>query len=176
MNMEDKELDKLVERFWEGACTDAEEQQLRDCLKAGSLPERHAELRDYLSYVTQAQEEDTLGGSFDLDIMAEIDRQEAEASGFPTWFKIAAGIAIIIGLFALVQRFSGAEEEVSRGNELVMVDTYDDPEQAFEEVKKALKLVGRSMNEGMSHTEKLGVFQEAKEEISTDTKTRAAFH
>jgi len=168
--MELDRLDILAEQFWDGACTESEEQELKDLLQEGPVPIRHAELKAYLDYTEQAMSTEDLGGSFDEQIMLEIERRESNRNGYPMWMKIAAGIVILVGLFGLVRSFTDSAESQIEQPQLVMLDddTFEDPELAYEEVKKALALMGMKMNDGMDHAGSLGMFDQAKKEISSD--------
>ena len=166
-------LDILAELFWEGACTEAEEQELRELVRTIIVPVQHTELKAYLDYTETAEAEDILGGGFDMQIMQEIERRETGATGggggYPLWLKIAAGVIIILGLFGVFRNMSNDNMEAEGPAQMVMVeDTYEDPEQAYQEVKKALALVGMKMNDGMGHAGSLGMFDKAKEEISNE--------
>ncbi len=167
--MEINRLDILAELFWDGECTEAEEQELKDLIQQADVPAKHAELKAYLDYTEHAVSKETLGGSFDEQIMSEIDRRESSHNGYPMWMKIAAGIVIILGLFSVLRSFTGSDMELVEGEQIVMLDdTFEDPEMAYEEVKKALELMGMKMNDGMDHAGSLGLFDQAKEEISSD--------
>jgi hypothetical protein len=166
--MEHNRLDILAERFWNGECSEVEEQELKELVQEGEVPSKHAELKSYLDFTSSAQEDDLLGGAFDQQIMQEIDRREYDSSGYPGWMKIAAGIAIILGLYGAMQSMTDDTEVTLNPDQIVMVDTYEDPEMAYEEVMKALALMGMKMNDGLDHAGSLGMFDQAKEEISND--------
>jgi hypothetical protein len=168
--MELDRLDILAELFWEGACTDSEEQELKELIQDGPVPTRHGELKAYLDFTEHAVSAENLGGSFDQQIMREIERRESNHNSYPMWMKIAAGIVILLGLFSLVRSFTGSTDPQAEQPQIVMLedDTFEDPELAYEEVKKALALMGMKMNDGMDHAGSLGMFDQAKEEISSD--------
>ena len=165
-------LDKLADLFWKGDCNEAEEQELRELVRTSPVPFEHTELKTYLEFTENAEAEDILGGSFDVQVMQEIERREnqkAGGGGYPTWLKIAAGIVIILGLFGVFKNMNDGPIEVESPAAMVTIeDTFDDPEMAYEEVKKALALVGMKMNDGMSHAGSLGMFDKAKEELCKD--------
>ena len=82
--------------------------------------------------------------------------------------KMAAGIALFIGLFFTWKSYSDSVEVRPVLDEIVIVDTYDDPEVAYREVKKALMMMGGKMNEGASYAGSLYEFEKAKNEIEKD--------
>lgn len=167
--MEHDRIDILAERFWNGECSEVEELELKELVQEGEALSQHAELKAYLEFTSSAQEDDLLGGAFDQRVMQEIDRRESDRNGYPLWMKIAAGIAVILGLYGAMQSMTNDAETITNADQIVMLDdTYEDPEMAFEEVKKALALMGMKMNNGLDHASSLGMFDQAKEEICNE--------
>lgn len=162
--MESNKLEQLIERFWRGEATESEEDQLREAVRYGQCPEKHADLKDYFAFLDASKNEEALGEVFDLQVMHEIERRSSMSAGFP-WMKLAAGIAILLASFFGLRSMMESGQEIPQEEELVFVDTYDDPEIAYQEVKKALMIMGNGMNEGLSYTGKLGAFDQAKESI-----------
>jgi hypothetical protein len=167
MNMESNRLDELAARFWEGACSEAEELELRKELLCGPDLAKHSELRSYIRYLEQQSSDDALGDIFNKQILQAIEQKKEISSSFP-WMKMAAGIALFIGLFFTWKSYSDSVEVRPVLDEIVIVDTYDDPEVAYREVKKALMMMGGKMNEGASYAGSLYEFEKAKNEIEKD--------
>jgi|GEM_PF-1302732 len=148
--MESKRLDELVARFWEGACSEAEERELKEIVLYGELPAKHAELKSYMSYMDRSKDEEGLGDVFDRQVLAAIEKRENASDSFP-WMKMAAGMALLVGLFFTWRSYSDPQIVPDVQEEIVITDTYEDPEVAYREVKKALMLVGNKMNQGISY-------------------------
>jgi hypothetical protein len=175
--MKHDRLDILAERFWNGECSEVEEQDLKELIQEGAVPAEHAELKAYLDFTSSAQEDELLGGAFDQQVMQEIDRRESTSNGYPYWMKIAAGIAIILGLFGAMQSLMDTDGITTNPDAIVMVDdTFEDPEMAYEEVKKALALMGMKMNDGLDHAGSLGKFDQATAEISNENAQASKGH
>jgi hypothetical protein len=169
--MESRVFDELAERFWKGECSEAEEKLLKEACLYGDLPERHQELKEYMSFLAETADGAMLDEVFDHRIMAEIERREASSSGGMNWFRIAAGIAVVLGLMFAMRTLLGPDDSKAPVlEEMAIVDTYEDPEVAYREVKKALSLVGRKMNDGMAYSAKIGAFEQATDEIEKDNK------
>ena len=165
--MESNRLDELAGRFWEGNCTEAEELELKQAVLYGSIPERHAALQSYFSFTEESRNEEGLGEVFDKQMLNAIARKE-ESSSFPS-MKMAAGMALLVGLFFVWQSTSGPDVDSAVQEEIVIVDTYEDPEVAYREVKKALMMIGGKMNEGVSYAGSISEFEKAKKEIEIDS-------
>lgn len=167
--MESKKLDRLAELFWKGEATDEQERELREAILYGPISKEHEELRDYLRFTEEVKETQGLGEMFDAQMMNEIERRSTRTSSF-TFFRIAAGIAILLGLFFTMRSLMDDDENPLPADEMVIVDTYDDPEVAYQEVKKALMLVSKNMNQGMAYTGSLGEFDKAKDKIEKEDR------
>jgi hypothetical protein len=167
--MESKKLDLLAELFWTGEATDEQERELREAVLYGPISEKHEELRDYLRFTEEMKGTEKLGDMFDAQMMDEIERRSTKTSSF-TFFKIAAGIAVLLGLFFTMRGLMSDDVDVIPTDEIVIVDTYDDPEVAYQEVKKALMLVSKNMNQGLSYTGSLGEFDKATDKIEKEDR------
>ena len=173
--MDYKQLELLAERFWQGETSEQEETQLREAVLYGEIPPSLEELREYFQFAEEMKGEQVLGDIFDKQIMKEVERREERSAGSSyIFFKIAAGIAIILGMFFLVDRLNNPGGTIDPEEALVITDTYDDPEIAYQEVKKALLLVGKNMNEGLSYTGNLGEFDKATDQIEKEDNRDAS--
>lgn len=154
------EFEQLSERFWRGECTEAEEERLREAALYGQLPKGNEALLDYFRFL---EKEGSVGldADFDEEILKAISPSDNSAQGAYFW-RMAAGLALLIGLsYFAYTSFQGT----TGGGELVQtdefVDTYDDPELAYKEVKRALMMMSTNINTGIEPTEKLGEFHRA---------------
>lgn len=113
MNMEYKEIEQLLERYWQCETSLEEEAQLRDFFSQKEVP---AHLRPYkeLFVFQQIQHDVKLGKDFDARVLSEIEISEVKAKRitlvkrFMPLFKAVAVIAVILTLGNVVQQsFSG---------------------------------------------------------------------
>ena len=162
--MDSHKMHKLAERFWQGACTEQEEQQLKQALSFGKIPEGLEPLADYFRSLEDQKSQLVLDTSFDEVLLAEVaERRQAKTR--PMFFmRMAAGLALIVGLSYTALTLLSPDPPQSV--EVAIVDTYEDPEVAFREVKRALMKVSTNLNSGLEPTIKLGEFHKAKETIS----------
>ncbi|NND93523.1 MAG: hypothetical protein HKN45_01590 [Flavobacteriales bacterium] len=168
--MESKKIDRLAELFWKGETSEAQEMELREAILYGPESDEHEELKDYFKYAEEIKGSKTLGDLFDVQMMNEIESRSARNSSF-FLFKMAAGIVILLGLFfGLRSVLDDSGSQIPLDQEMVIVDTYDDPEQAYQEVKNALMLVSKNMNQGLSYTGSLGQFDKAKGKIKKENR------
>ena len=160
--MEFHTLQQLADKYWQGECTDQEEQDLTQALLNQEVPAGLEALADYLRFNQAERNSLTLDDSFDEMILQQIQPtiqkpQKLRSSRASTFFQIAAAIALLMvssfSVYSLMQPVTPAETE--------WVDTYDNSEEAYREVRKALMLVSSTMNDGMEHTQALGEFHKA---------------
>ncbi len=159
--MERKELNILAEKFWEGNCSESEEKFLRDYLRWNDdIPSEFYDLRDYLSMMNA----DTEGLSLDFDqkVLSTIDSSSSRRRlDLKRLYPIAGVAVILFGIFIVTQLGdSDPVEPVAQE-----IDTYEDPEKAYEEVKKALMMVSGKMNKGKKYSNELGKFSIAAGQV-----------
>jgi hypothetical protein len=83
--------------------------------------------------------------------------------GFQRFMRYAAVILMFVGLGYSAQVFVDRSRDM---NQLAFTDTYSDPQQAFEETQRALQMLSKNLNKGVSSMEKLSVFHDASQMIS----------
>lgn len=166
--MESHKLNKLAEQYWQGACTEQEEQVLLEAIRTStSVPDSLRELAEYLEFLAQERNETFLDADFDQAMLARIAEAPVKQLRWKMWASVAAGIALLGSIGFGVQQFS----QPVTPPVLAQEDTYEDPAQALAEVKKALLLVSNNMNAGMEHTRVLTEFHKAKQELETYPKS-----
>jgi hypothetical protein len=83
--------------------------------------------------------------------------------------RIAAGVAVVLAAVFFVR-----QEIRKNTNELVLEDTYDDPQKALEETKKALMMISKGFGRAEAQAKKINLINEAQDKIQgkedTDTK------
>ena len=163
--MESHKLNKLAEKFWKGECSAEEEQWLMDALKEEKHSGKQSELHAYSLYLEEERAEQ-LDEDFDAEIMDMISQPKTRLLFPRQIMRWAAAIALILGIsFALVRILEPNQVEENIAT-IEFTDTYDDPELAYQEVKKALMMVSSNMNNGIKQTTYIGEFHKAKEKIS----------
>jgi len=81
---------------------------------------------------------------------------------------MAAGIALLVGL-TLINKLQDNDKAINIDPVAVneeFIDTYDDPQEAYENVRAALMMVSSNLNEGVSYTSEMNKFEQAQKEIS----------
>mgnify|MGYP000597523158 CR=1 FL=1 len=101
--MDYKDIEQLLERYWQCETSVEEESRLRDFFSKEDVPAHLLRYKNLFVY-QQVQQEVGLGEDFDARILAEVEVPVVKAkrltltSRFIPLFKAAAVIAIILGL------------------------------------------------------------------------------
>lgn len=136
--MELSNIEKLLEKYFEGETTISEEKELKVYFTRETVP---SHLERYKSLFQYFSEESTITATKDLKLNAGKSRPRY------AWVGVAASVALIAGIFLTRTRDSGP------------VDTYEDPEIALQETKKILSMVSQLMNEGKEELVYLNEFE-----------------
>jgi hypothetical protein len=158
MNLHEIEL--LLEKYFEGDTSLAEEQKLREFFASGNVPERWKNLEGYFIYLTHEQDQQINDPGFDDKVMSQVkeDRLARLTDLRRPWIYWISGIAAsVLILVAIFVKF----DPISRRVE----DTYKDPEVAFNEAKKILLYVSEKFNQGTRNLEPIGTLDAGLSEL-----------
>ncbi|MHA7059745.1 hypothetical protein ACWGOQ_0021135 [Aquimarina sp. M1] len=153
--MELANIEKLLEKYFEGETTLSEEKELKVYFTGESVPSHLERYKDLFQFFS---EESQVTASSEVIL-------STNTVPWYAWIGVAASIALIVGLF-MTNLLPGADPD--KGPLLVMekdLGTYDDPEIALQKTKEALDLVATLMNEGKKDLVYLNEFDTAKKEL-----------
>jgi hypothetical protein len=164
--MEARQAEVLLEKYWAGDSSLAEEQQLRDWFRHGRVPEAFEADKEYFLHILEESNEEPLGQDFDDRIMDLIDeRQQSSWSRrfLNVGLRIAAVLVLTAGAFGLIQQFSSSTPTSLTGS----VIEVEDPDEAFERTQDALLLISEKLGKGQSEASRLGMIGDAADDISS---------
>jgi len=161
------EIEKLLEKYFEGETSLLEENQLREFFASGNVPDRWKNLESYFSYISQEGDQQLNDPDFDEKIMSSL--KEGKLARLTDlrrpwiyWMAgVAASILILVAVFVKFDPFSKGIE-----------DTYKDPQTAYLEARKILLYVSAKFNQGTRNLEPVT----ALETGLTELKPVAAFN
>jgi hypothetical protein len=166
--MNEEELKRLTEKYYNGESTEDEEKALRDFFRKGNIPEGYEAEKLIFSYYTESASLPEPSIGFEARILAGIDASESKTGSLKTkkyllpLLSAAAGVLILIGSYFF---FTG---RTSVG------DTFTDPQLAYAETMKILRDVSSQLNRGAQALEPVGKINEVKtkglESISKSTR------
>lgn len=161
--MDSKKAEVLREKYWEGKLSDDEEKVLKAYFLNSSdkADPDHA----YFNYLNEKRTQDKLDDRFDEEILNQIDKQENSRKPqhilLKYWY-VAASLALIISLSIIFNQELTRADKVER---VVKVDSYEDPEKAFEETKRALLMISSKLNQSGEYATKFSKFEESQKHL-----------
>jgi len=150
----------LLEKYWQAQTDEAEEAELKAYFAGRPAPGDHpaSPLFDYF------REEKQIVAPVGLD-----KRFESVVVGRPArgnWLLPVLQIAAVLLIaFSIIWVLLPASKPVSIA--FKETDTYDDPEKAYLETKKALLLISHHLNAGERYMKQIGNLNKAEEPINT---------
>ncbi|MEQ8927723.1 MAG: hypothetical protein RLO81_18040 [Fulvivirga sp.] len=164
--MDSKRIEELIAKYWECETTLEEEKELKSYFSSGEYDAKFKDIAPLFQYYTNEKESASLDGLFDEQVLAEIEQGVSSApkkgrvlSMFTNISKVAAVILVVVVAGYFIQ------QEIKEKEQPYLTDTFEDPEKAFEETKKALQLISKNFNKGRKQAKKLSTFNEAQERV-----------
>jgi hypothetical protein len=164
------EIDKMIERFFEGDTSLEEERILRDVLSGTDLPEKYKPLRELFAGLNGAGKISIPDRDFEKTVIRRIKQEDSRIRKLYlniNWYwvtGIAATVIITVILLTPVQRLPVFNLFSAR-----ITDTFDDPQKAYAETVKALLMVSDKMNSGTGKMKSMGKFNQGMEEAGKMT-------
>lgn len=148
MHMELLEIKKLIEKYLEAETTLAEEKQLEAYFASGNVHPEVEQYGDMFGYYKSQRE-----------VSAPVVQSVKKSSGIFRFIPAAAAAAVLIGIGVFAWQSQETQVVASE------YGTYDDPEVAYRETKKALELLSGKVNTGMESVSYLNEYEQSKNAI-----------
>jgi len=146
--MESNKIEILIEKYFQGETSLAEEKELRSYFSSPDVAPHLEHYKAMFGYFTEAKQQ-----KFTQEIPQQTKKQKV------MWLSIAASIVV---LFGMVTFFMINTDEAVTQNEL---GSYDSPEQAFRETQKALALLSSNVNIGIESVSYMQEYDNSKKLI-----------
>lgn len=148
--MDIKEIEYILERYWNCKTSVDEEKQLKLFFSKENIPEHLLIYKDFFSW-EDSQSTITISNDFEDRIMGRIHSGMGNRQFFYPFLKIAASVLIIlsasIGIYTQYMEDKRVEQTYS--------ETFSDPEQAMKEAQLALDKVSSSLFKGSNAVQTL---------------------
>jgi hypothetical protein len=152
--MNAEELNRLIEKYYNGISTEEEEKVLRDHFKENNIPEGYEAEKVIFGYYTAAGEVPEPSEGFEARILSGIDATDIKVGSqkfkkfILPYLSAAAGLLILAGSwFFFAHRTESA-------------DTYTDPKIAYAETVKILLNISSQLNHGAQALKPVGKISE----------------
>jgi hypothetical protein len=159
--MDSEKIDDLLKKYWNCESSLEEEQQLHEYFNRDGIADCHKETAPLFRYFQETKNNSLNDGSFDAQVLSQVQKP---GSGrviklMQNSMRIAAGISVLLMATWFVHT------ELKDTNTQEELDTFNDPQLAFEETKKALMMISKSFGRAEEETKKINLFNEAAQEI-----------
>lgn len=156
MLMDSKQIEQLLEKYWNCETSLEEEQQLRNYFRGDDIPAQWKEASEVFRYFDQ-QKGRSVSGAFDEEVLKKIKPRGKMATLSFNALRIAAGLLVVVAATYFVR------QELKKSYKAE--DTYSDPKVAFEETKKALMMISKGFGKGQKEASKINLFNDAEQKI-----------
>jgi hypothetical protein len=158
----------LLEKFYEGTTSQAEEKELSAFFLNSDVPSEYQADKELFVAMAEAAGSVEIPSGLDDRIGRTIDNaQQKEQRGrrisLYSFTGLAAGLLLILSVYLGFLR----EDQT---NNLVEQYAVEDPDMAYEEAKKALELVAEKWNKGTSELDNLNQVNKGIESVSSIKK------
>jgi hypothetical protein len=124
------------------------------------VPERDKEAAPLFRYFNESKKKSLQDDAIENQVLQTVRPGKGKLVRlFLNSMRIAAGIAVLMVAFVVIRN------EIRKTTPQEVVDTFDDPQLAFEETKKALRLISQGIGQAENEARKINMFNEAREEI-----------
>lgn len=146
--MELRTVEILLEKYFDAATSIVEEQELKSYFSSQDVAPHLEQYRPMFGYfTTQAQT-----GSFEKELPLKIK------VNFKKWLSVAASVVLLGGMLTWVNISEQPQQKQDLG-------TYDNPEEAFRETQKALNMISKNVNVGVSSMNYIGEYEKTRKTI-----------
>ena len=156
--METKQIKLLLQRYFNGESTEAEERQLEAYFQGDEIADEVAEYAEFfggISELAHVAGEDTIEDEV-MDFILENEHNE-KIRFRKLWMNvtgIAASIIIVLGGFLIYQQ-----------QQKPFADTFDDPDQAYAYAEQTLQYVSGKYSKGLAELANFEKLQKASEPL-----------
>ena len=150
-----KEIEDLLEKFYEGTSTSSEEQELRDFFAGREIPPHLSSHADLFRYYKETGKEELPDPEFENRFLASI----GQSREIPVFFT-RKRYMYITGIAATLLLLAGLVFTFRNDVFLRPAKITTEQELAYRQVKQALTMVSANFNTGLVQVQKLDNFRE----------------
>lgn len=143
--MDFEKIKELLDKYWEGETSLEEEGILRTYFSGEDIDDSLSAYQSLFQF--QALEKQrTAPSTIKLPTMQPQPRKKKNR-----WWllSIAASVALVVSV-----SYWGMQNSSTEGEKTVLADTYENPEEAYQEARTALLLIANKLNKGKDITKK----------------------
>lgn len=145
--MESDRIEILVEKYFQGETTIAEENELKNYFSSSDVAQHLEQYQPLFGYFSQAKKQE-----FKQEIPLQSKKRNV------AWLSIAASVVVLLGIGTFTYFNNNNVENQDLGS-------YDDPEVAFVETQKALALLSENVNVGIESVQIINEYEVARDRV-----------
>ncbi|WP_395049161.1 hypothetical protein [Flavobacterium sp.] len=143
--MESNKIETILEKYFRGETSIAEENALRDYFSSSNVSSNLEQYKPIFGYLTLAKKQ-----KFKNEIVLKSRKRNL------AWLSIAASVVVLLGIGTYSYfNYYNANQDQDLG-------TYDDPEIAFRETQKALSMLSTHLNTGIESVQYVQEYENSK--------------
>ena len=159
-----KAIEKILEKYWQGETNLDEENQLRTFFNQPNVP-NHLRIYQPLFVYQINEQQKRVSDNFEEQVLERIRQYDEPMKPVinrtlsSNWLRYAAILIIGVAIFGGYQYYQSTQK-----SELIaQADTYENPEEAYVEARKALLLVSNQLNKGEKGMSRLSTFTDVQD-------------
>lgn len=145
--MELRTIEKLLEKYFDAETSTAEERELKSYFSSQDVAPHLEQYRPLFGYFAQAGTQ-----QFDKSIPLKTKKRKMSVA----WMSVAASVVVMLGIFTVINTGEPAQTELG---------TYEDPEVAFKETQKALNMLSKNVNVGVTGMEYIEEYEKSRKTV-----------
>ena len=165
--MDSKNLEQLLEKYWNCDTSLEEEKLLRDYFSNNEVPDTLKEAAVLFRYF-EGERSRAAGQEIEKFVTKEIRKRQGgkivSMINLYRMARIAAGVLVVVVATYFVR------QEIRKSYPPEVEGTITDPELALEETKKALMMISKGFGKARQEATKMNLFNEAEKKISGKDK------
>lgn len=146
--MELRTIERLLEKYFDAETSMAEERELKAYFSSQDVAPHLEQYRAMFGYFAQAKTQ-----QFDKPIPLKPGKRRMSVA----WMSVAASVVVMLGIFTVMN----TQEQPAKQD----LGTYEDPEVAFRETQKALNMLSKNVNVGVSGMEYIEEYEKSRKTI-----------
>ncbi|MFV8269690.1 hypothetical protein ACNQGP_07090 [Flavobacterium sp. GT2N3] len=154
--MELVKIENLVEKYFQGETSIAEENELRNYFSSSNVAQHLEQYKPIFGYFSLAA-----AHQFTSEIPLHAKKRTI------AWISIAAAVVVLLGIGTYAYH---SDVVVNKSQDL---GTYDDPQEAFRATQKALSVLSDNVNVGIESVQYIQEYQSTKDKIFINTKKQS---
>ncbi|QLC67703.1 hypothetical protein LPB248_15730 [Flavobacterium sp. LPB0248] len=150
--MELNKIEEILEKYFQGETSIAEENQLKEYFSSSNVAQHLEQYKPMFGYFSQAKEQKS---TYEIPLQSK-KRNVA-------WLSIAASAVVMLGIGTYF--FVSEKNDTTAVASQTELGTYDDPEEALKATQKALALLSNNVNVGIESVQYIKEYEQSKNKI-----------